>query len=106
MTDILFFCGVPVDISRIKESIDVIASSGVEHEFRTTMVSPYLKFADASEIASVIGGPHRYKLQKCLKQEKVLNSEFLTEPQYTEAQIKDFQREIDAGSCRDFISAG
>ena len=51
-------------INKIKESIDLIAKSGIEHEFRTTVVELYLSYFDMRMIRKLIpsGSPHR--LQK------------------------------------------
>ena len=51
-------------INKIKESIDLISKSGVEHEFRTTVVELFLSYFDMRMIRKLIppGSPHR--LQK------------------------------------------
>ena len=51
-------------INKIRESIDLISKSGVEHEFRTTVVKLLLSYFDMRLIRSLIppGSPHR--LQK------------------------------------------
>ena len=51
------------DLSKIKESINLIMSCGVDYEFRTTF-SPDLSVADIEEIGKVISGAKRYSLQK------------------------------------------
>jgi pyruvate formate lyase activating enzyme len=57
-------CGTEVDIEAIEESIDLILSSGVDHEFRTTVVPTYVGEADILEIAGYIPGAKRYTLQQ------------------------------------------
>jgi len=56
-------CGAPVDHHDLNESIDLIMSSGVEYEFRTTVV-PQLTHADVVAIARRIQGARRYVLQQ------------------------------------------
>ncbi|MCX5772335.1 MAG: anaerobic ribonucleoside-triphosphate reductase activating protein [Candidatus Hydrogenedentes bacterium] len=56
-------CGAPVDHRHINESIDLIMSSDVEYEFRTTVV-PQLTHADVVAIARRIQGARRYVLQQ------------------------------------------
>jgi len=48
--------GVPIDIRRIEESIRLILSSGVEHEFRTTVVPGIVAPGDIEEMARLIAG--------------------------------------------------
>ena len=51
-------------ISKILESINLISKSGVEHEFRTTVVERFLSYFDMRMIRKLVphGSPHR--LQK------------------------------------------
>jgi len=56
-------CGAPVDHRLLNESIDLIMSSGIEYEFRTTVV-PQLTHADVVAIARRIQGARRYVLQQ------------------------------------------
>jgi pyruvate formate lyase activating enzyme len=46
--------GVPIDTTRIAESIRRIAESGVDHEFRTTFVQPLLASEDLEAIRAMI----------------------------------------------------
>ena len=56
--------GVPgFDTSKILESIDIIRNSGVEYEFRTTVVSPLHRPEDFGELAKLVEGSPRYFLQ-------------------------------------------
>lgn len=50
-------------LRRIARSIDVIMRSGVEYEFRTTVVPSLLSPAEVAQIAEVIKGAGRYVLQ-------------------------------------------
>ena len=53
--------GVEAPINQIKESIELIAKSEVDHEFRTTLVKPLLSPADIAAIEKLIpaGSTHR-----------------------------------------------
>jgi pyruvate formate lyase activating enzyme len=53
--------GVPVDTSTIRQSITIIAESGLPHEFRTTYATPLLNEADLDTIKKHIpdGSPLR-----------------------------------------------
>ncbi|HXZ23271.1 MAG TPA: anaerobic ribonucleoside-triphosphate reductase activating protein [Methanomassiliicoccales archaeon] len=55
--------GVEVDLSAIKRSIEIVMSTGIDYEFRTTVVPVLLKDADYERIAAYIGTSKRYALQ-------------------------------------------
>lgn len=56
-------CGKDVDTEKVKESINIIISSGVEHEFRTTCVKGYHTEESISSLAALIKGENKYFLQ-------------------------------------------
>lgn len=58
--------GVPVDIDKIDESVRVIINSGIDHEFRTTVVSELHEASDFAEIGERLSGAKRYFLQQFL----------------------------------------
>lgn len=47
---------VPIDKILIKKSIFLIKNSGLEHQFRTTLVKPLVQFQDLSRILELVGG--------------------------------------------------
>ncbi len=49
-------CGVKVDCNKIHSSITLIATSGIEHHFRTTEVQPLLSKQDLKTILSLVPG--------------------------------------------------
>lgn len=55
--------GTKVQLDQIKRSIEIIMSSGLDYEFRTTMVPILLKDADYERIAAYIGTAKKYALQ-------------------------------------------
>ena len=56
--------GVPdFDTSNILKSIRIIMESGIDYEFRTTVVSPLHRPEDFTELAKLIEGSPRYFLQ-------------------------------------------
>lgn len=56
--------GVNVNLDRIKESIELLRSSGIEHEFRTTFVPSMLEKNDLIEIATYLKGSKRFYIQQ------------------------------------------
>ena len=55
--------GRELDLGRIKESIALLMNSGVDHEFRTTVVKELHDAADFEKIGQMIRGAKRYFLQ-------------------------------------------
>jgi pyruvate formate lyase activating enzyme len=56
--------GVKVDLDSIKRSIEILETSGIDHEFRTTVVPILLTAQDVESMAAYIGGTKRYALQQ------------------------------------------
>jgi pyruvate formate lyase activating enzyme len=52
------------ETGRIKDSIDTIIKSGIEHEFRTTYIPDVISKEDLKEAVKEIKGAKRYVLQK------------------------------------------
>ncbi len=63
-------CGVKhVDMDKIKESINILMTSGVPYEFRTTLVDEFHKEEDMEGLASLIKGARVLYLQKFVERE-------------------------------------
>ena len=56
--------GVPIDVQRIEKSVRLILSSGIDHEFRTTVVPGIVAPEDVEEMAKLITGAEKYILQQ------------------------------------------
>jgi pyruvate formate lyase activating enzyme len=64
-------CGV--DIGKIRESISLIKSSGVAHEFRTTFDKNLLSDNDLEKIR-VLAGDSAFKIQECVYRRETKNT--------------------------------
>lgn len=56
--------GVRTDISSIRRSIETIIKSGIDHEFRTTVVPGLLNIKDIEDVAKELKGAKRLVLQQ------------------------------------------
>lgn len=56
--------GVDVNLDTIRRSIDLIQSSGIDYEFRTTIVPIFLSEDDVQSIISELSGSKKYALQQ------------------------------------------
>ena len=62
------------DVTPIKESIQIIRNSGVDYEFRTTVVQEFHTVERIRELAQTIAGARRYFLQKFLDSGELISS--------------------------------
>ena len=56
--------GIDVPLDKIGESIRVIIDSGIDHEFRTTVVPVFVKEEDIEDICRNIKGAKSYRIQQ------------------------------------------
>lgn len=61
-----------VDLNTIKESIEILKSSGINYEFRTTLVKEFHEFSDIKGIGELIKGSRKIYLQKFVDREGVI----------------------------------
>ena len=78
---------VNLPIEKIKESIEIILSSGIKHEFRTTVVKHLCSSDDVREITSMIKGAQHYHLQKARIDENVLDKDLIKQEQYSKDEF-------------------
>ena len=79
--------GVPIDISRIKESIGLIMDSGIDYEFRTTVVKELHDEKTFEEIGEMIAGAKNYFLQAYVDSDRVICPGFTS---YTRKELEKF----------------
>lgn len=77
---------VKVNTDKIKQSINLIMNSGLDYEFRTTVVKSLLDFKDFEKIGNLILGAEKYYLQKFVPT-KTLNKNFLSEQTYSQQEF-------------------
>ena len=57
-------CGLPeLDLTQIRESISLLKNSGIDYEFRTTVIRQFHEAEDFDGIGEMISGAKRYFLQ-------------------------------------------
>ncbi len=71
-------CGVKIDLERIKLSTDLIRNSGLDYEFRTTVVPGLHSVEEFKDVAKWLAGSQKYIIQKYADNGKILD-ETLTE---------------------------
>ncbi len=79
--------------NEIKKSIEIIKNSGIDYEFRTTVVPTILEKKDILEIARDISGAKRYYLQN-FRPEKTLDPKFEKIKPYPEKYLLDIVKTV------------
>ncbi|MBP9115852.1 MAG: anaerobic ribonucleoside-triphosphate reductase activating protein [Acidimicrobiia bacterium] len=82
--------GRPIDTSAIERSVDIIMGSGIDYEFRTTVMKGQLDINDFVEIGSLIKGADKHFLQK-FSPCKTLDPGFMDNESYSDAEMQGFQ---------------
>lgn len=85
--------GWQVPVEKLQESIRLIMGSGVDYEFRTTIVKSLLSKDDLREIAKTIKGAKRYFLQQFLPA-KLVDDSMNSESCYTPAELEELAQEF------------
>lgn len=83
----------PVDTEKIRESIELLISSPVDYEFRTTVVKALLSPEDIVEIGREIQGAKRYYLQAFVPT-KILNPQFRKKVSYSPEELEELCTEL------------
>jgi pyruvate formate lyase activating enzyme len=91
--------GANPDMKNIRRSVDIIMHSGIDYEFRTTVVKSQLSKGDIAEIARSISGSKRYFLQKFVNS-NTLDQSFGAEETYTDKEFECMSEVI-----RDYVSS-
>jgi pyruvate formate lyase activating enzyme len=92
---------VKVKTAKIRRSIELIMASGIEHEFRTTVVRSQLDHEDLIVTAELLK-KGLYILQSFVPA-KSLDHEFLTEISYSPEEFADIQKNLESKRLRVFI---
>jgi pyruvate formate lyase activating enzyme len=92
---------VKVKTAKIRKSIELITASGIEHEFRTTVVRSQLDNEDLIATAELLK-KGLYVLQSFVPA-KSLDHEFLTEISYSPEEFADIQKKLESKRLRVFI---
>ena len=85
--------GTKVDTKKIRQSIDLIMNSGIDYEFRTTIVRSLLSKEDIIGIGKLIRGARMYFLQKFIPT-KTLDPNFLKETTYSSEELESLRKII------------
>lgn len=84
---------MPVNIEKIKQSVEMIKNSGIDYEFRTTLVKNLLSPEDIVQIGRDIAGAKQYFLQKFVST-KTVDEKVLNEETYSEEELENLKEQL------------
>ncbi len=84
-----------IDVERIRRSINLVMTSDLPNEFRTTVFAPLLDREDIREIGRLIRGARRFVLQKFVASEK-LSGNVRTATAYADREMEEFKKELES----------
>ncbi len=77
---------------KIEESIELIMSSGVDHEFRTTVIEPFHTDEQMHEAGRLIQGCNRYVMQAFVPQDTLATEEFRNKKRTTPDRLRHLEK--------------
>ncbi|QHI69623.1 anaerobic ribonucleoside-triphosphate reductase activating protein [Tichowtungia aerotolerans] len=80
------------NIEKIKESIQLIMNSGVDYEFRTTVITPFHTDEQMLEAGELIKGAKRYCLQAFVPQDALPGEEFRSLARTTPQRLHELEK--------------
>ena len=80
----------PVDLDTILESISIIRDSGIDHEFRTTVVKEQIDPSDFQKIGELVKGAKRFALQK-FRPGNTVSPSFSRKTTYSDEEFEGFK---------------
>ena len=88
-------CGVKVDISKIKESISLNKDSGVDYQFRSTVVPLFITKEDVIDIGKMLKGSKKYVLQNFNPKEGMIdNKRFKDIKPYSKEELLEMKDSV------------
>jgi pyruvate formate lyase activating enzyme len=78
--------GAKINLKNIKKSIEIIKNSGIDYEFRTTVIPGFHKEEDILQIAKEIFPAKKYFLQQFVPSKKMIDKKY--------KKIKPYSKEI------------
>jgi len=80
-----------INLENIKKSVEIIKNSGIDYEFRTTVVPGVVEREDIEKIGEWLKGVKKFVLQQ-FRNQKVLNKEFEKIQPYSDETLKEFKK--------------
>ncbi|MDD5148520.1 MAG: anaerobic ribonucleoside-triphosphate reductase activating protein [Candidatus ainarchaeum sp.] len=86
-------CGAKIDLKKIEKSIEVIKKSGIDYEFRTTVV-PLLSEKGLMDIGEWLNGSKKFVLQQFHNKMHLIDKKLEKAQPYSAGQVKQFGEKL------------
>jgi pyruvate formate lyase activating enzyme len=83
------------DLANIEKSVKMIMNSGLDYEFRTTVLPKFFQLEDFHKVGDLIKGAKKYYLQQ-FRPIMTLNVEFYKEPTFAAIELEAFKKILEA----------
>ncbi|MBI5732042.1 MAG: anaerobic ribonucleoside-triphosphate reductase activating protein [Candidatus Magasanikbacteria bacterium] len=87
--------GRQVNLSEIKKSVEMIKSSGVDYEFRSTLLTGLHSPEDILEMARFIGNAKKYVLQRFVSRPELVDKSFVRYRAFSDILLKDLAKKCE-----------
>jgi pyruvate formate lyase activating enzyme len=87
-------CGVSVNMETIRQSISLLQQSGIDHEFRTTVVPEFFPESKLDEVIELIHGSKKYFLQQFHTSSEIIEETFQTKVPYSLQTLQEMAERI------------
>ena len=81
-------------LEKLKKSVKIIRESGLDYEFRSTVLPSLHSRADIIKMAQQISGSQAYFLQQFRPMEQLVNGEYVTQKKYMIKELEEIKQEI------------
>ena len=84
--------GIKVDKNKLKESIEIIKNSSIEHEFRLTAVPGLVDKKDIAMIGELLKGSNRFFIQQFRPDKKVIDKSYIDKKPFSKEELEEFKK--------------
>ncbi|MBN2127367.1 MAG: anaerobic ribonucleoside-triphosphate reductase activating protein [Candidatus Diapherotrites archaeon] len=84
--------GTEVNTENIKKSIELIMNSGIDYEFRSTIIPEIYSNKDAIKISELINGAKKYFLQQFVPAETMIDESFKEKKRYSFSEAVELKK--------------
>jgi pyruvate formate lyase activating enzyme len=92
--------GAEIDTEKIKKSVEIIKKSGINYEFRSTLISDFHTPEDIIKMGEIIQSAEKYFLQS-FRPEKTIEDSFLLKSSFSKEEMEQFKEKLSSfvGKC-------
>lgn len=85
-------CNAKVDVKKIQESIELIKNSGIDYEFRSTVLPALHSIQDFEKIGELLKGSKKFVMQQFASVESVLDKKFQKAERFSKQDFEKFKK--------------